>query len=50
MSRVLFKASYNELVPAVSPFIVVSLVALALVTWVPAISMFLPNLVYRSGW
>jgi C4-dicarboxylate transporter DctM subunit len=46
----LFKAPYSELVPAVLPFIFVSLVALALVTWIPAISLLIPSLVYGGAW
>lgn len=46
VSGTLFQASYRELVWAVLPFIAVSLVALALVTWVPWISLFIPRLVY----
>jgi C4-dicarboxylate transporter DctM subunit len=46
----LFQAAYNELVPAVLPFIIVSLVALALVTWIPGISLLIPWLVYGSAW
>lgn len=46
----LFHAAYNELVPAVLPFIIVSLVALALVTWIPGISLLIPWLVYGGAW
>jgi C4-dicarboxylate transporter, DctM subunit len=46
----LFQATYRELVLAVMPFIAVSLAALALITYVPAISLFVPRLVYGGGW
>lgn len=46
----LFRATYSELVPAVLPFILASLIALALVTWVPSISLFIPSLVYGGAW
>jgi C4-dicarboxylate transporter, DctM subunit len=46
----LFQASYRELVVAVLPFIAVSLAALALITWIPAISLFIPRLVYGGAW
>jgi C4-dicarboxylate transporter, DctM subunit len=46
----LFQASYRELVAAVMPFIAVSIVALALVTYIPAISLFVPHLVYGGAW
>jgi len=45
-----FQASYRELVTAVMPFIAVSLVALGLITWIPAISLFIPWLVYGGAW
>jgi C4-dicarboxylate transporter, DctM subunit len=45
-----FQASYRELVVAVTPFIAVSLVALGLITWIPAISLFVPRLVYGGAW
>ena len=45
----LFQASYRELVLAVMPFIAVSLVALALITYIPAISLFVPRLVYGGS-
>ena len=50
ISQGLFQTSYRELVPAVMPFIFVSLIALALVTWIPAISLFVPKLVYGGAW
>ena len=46
----LFQAPYRELVPAVLPFILVSLIALALVTWIPWISLLIPWLVYGGAW
>jgi C4-dicarboxylate transporter DctM subunit len=46
----LFQAAYSELVPAVMPFILVSLIALALVTWIPGISLLIPWLVYGGAW
>jgi len=46
----LFQASYRELVVAVMPFIAVSLVALALITYVPTISLFIPRIVYGGAW
>ena len=46
----LFQAAYRELVPAVLPFILVSLIALALVTWIPWISLLIPWLVYGGAW
>jgi C4-dicarboxylate transporter, DctM subunit len=46
----LFQASYRELVTAVMPFIAVSLVALGLITYMPAISLFIPRLVYGGAW
>jgi C4-dicarboxylate transporter DctM subunit len=50
VSSSIFQASYRELALAVLPFIVVSLVALALITWIPAISLFIPRLVYGGAW
>jgi C4-dicarboxylate transporter DctM subunit len=49
VSQGLFQATYKELVPAVLPFIFVSLVALALVTWIPWISLFIPRLAYGGA-
>jgi C4-dicarboxylate transporter, DctM subunit len=46
----IFQATYRELVVAVMPFIAVSLVALGLITWIPAISLFVPKLVYGGAW
>jgi C4-dicarboxylate transporter DctM subunit len=45
-----FQAPYRELVPAVLPFIAVSIVALALITYIPSISLLIPHLVYRGAW
>lgn len=45
-----FQASYRELVVAVMPFIAVSLVGLALITWIPSISLLIPRLVYGGAW
>lgn len=42
----MFQATYRELVPAVLPFIAVSIVALALITHIPSISLLIPKLVY----
>jgi len=42
------KLSINQLIPGVIPFIFVSIVALLLLTYIPAISLFLPGIVY--GW
>jgi len=46
----LFQASYRELVVAVMPFIAVSVVALALITYIPSISLLIPQLVYGGAW
>lgn len=46
----LFRTPYRELVPAVLPFILVSLIALALVTYIPSISLFIPSLAYGGAW
>jgi C4-dicarboxylate transporter DctM subunit len=35
---------------AVMPFIAVSIVALALITYIPSISLFIPRLVYGGAW
>jgi C4-dicarboxylate transporter DctM subunit len=45
-----FQAPYRELVVAVMPFIAVSLVALALITYIPSISLLIPRLVYHGAW
>jgi C4-dicarboxylate transporter DctM subunit len=45
-----FQASYRELVAAVMPFIAVSIVALALITYIPSISLLIPQLVYGGAW
>lgn len=45
-----FQASYRELVFAVMPFIGVSIVALALITYIPSISLLIPQLVYGGAW
>jgi C4-dicarboxylate transporter DctM subunit len=45
-----FQAPYRELVVAVMPFIAVSLVALALITYIPSISLLIPRLVYDGAW
>jgi C4-dicarboxylate transporter DctM subunit len=45
-----FQASYRELVAAVMPFIAVSIVALALITYIPSISLLIPRLVYGGAW
>lgn len=45
-----FQASYRELVMAVMPFIAVSFVALALITYIPSISLFIPKIVYGGAW
>jgi C4-dicarboxylate transporter DctM subunit len=44
------QASYRELVVAVMPFIAVSIVGLALITYVPSISLLIPHLVYGGAW
>jgi C4-dicarboxylate transporter DctM subunit len=46
----LFQASYRELVLAVMPFIAVSISALALITYIPSISLFIPQVVYGGAW
>ena len=45
-----FQASYRELVIAVMPFIAVSVVGLALITYIPSISLFIPQVVYGGAW
>lgn len=45
-----FQASYRELLLAVMPFIAVSMVALALITYIPSISLLIPQLVYGRAW
>lgn len=45
-----FQASYRELVMAVMPFIAVSMVALALITYIPSISLLIPQIVYGGAW
>ena len=46
----LFKVAYRELVPAVLPLIAVSLVALALVAYVPTITVFIHSTAYGGAW
>jgi C4-dicarboxylate transporter DctM subunit len=50
VSSGVFQASYRELVAAVTPFIAISLVGLALITWIPSISLVIPRLVYGGAW
>jgi C4-dicarboxylate transporter DctM subunit len=46
----MFQAPYRELVVAVTPFIAVSIIALALITYIPSISLLIPQLVYGGAW
>jgi C4-dicarboxylate transporter, DctM subunit len=43
----IFKTSSTEIVKGLRPFFIIYLIALAIITYVPAISMFLPNLVMK---
>ena len=40
----------TRMIPAIIPFFLVSLVALIIVTYVPAVSMYLPSIVYPGSW
>ena len=48
LSRV-SKLSFERCAAATAPFLIPLVVVLMLVTFVPALSMWLPTLVYRSG-
>jgi len=43
VATAVFKTPYNEVIPGLIPFIIISLIVLLIVTYVPAASLWLPK-------